>query len=358
MNNVYSQIPTYEQCLEIVADCKAFSHSTQEVDGNKVESFKYNIVLPGMWDGFGRLNMRGITFVNGELGALPFPKFFNCGEHENSTNVDFTTSKYINEKIDGSLISVFEINGKLYLKTMKSVYSDVAKWATENVTKDVLEISKSLLDSGLSPIFEYVSPQSRVVLSYDKPDFYFLGARSMSNGAILFPEIHLEVPSCIKVPKVFASHEEMSEYVEKDDVEGVVVTLDNGIMVKVKSADYCRIHRILSNFTPKNIVENFINNTYDDMIGVLTFNELTGDVEKARKVAEDFLLRFDEIVTEAEEYYNANKHRERKDIALELMGKGGNRPLGALVFRLIDGKEINTMVSTRILEESKEWNFS
>ena len=349
----YNEIPTYNECLQIVKEFPAFSHSTQILDGVKIESFKYNISKKDMWDGYGHLNMRGITFVNEQLAALPFPKFFNLGEHENSTNIDLNNVSKIYEKVDGSLISVFYVGTKLYLKSMKSVNSDVSKEANKNVTEDVLSFSRTLLEKDLSPLFEYVSPESRIVLQYSKPEFYFLGCRNMITGATILPD-EIDVPQNVKTPGVFKTVEEMKSYIKQNNVEGVVVTLNNGVMIKIKSEDYCRVHRIMSYFNPKNIVENIINNTYDDMIGILSYNNLNSDVEKSKVIFSRYTDRMNEFISMAESYYRENKHHSRKDIAIELKE---NRMLANLVFRLIDGKEITDTINKYVLEESKEWNF-
>ena len=187
----YLEIPSYEDCLQICKDHVGFSHSKQEFKGDLIESFKYNIITPNMWDGFGRLNMRGITFCNGELIALPWPKFFNRGEAPETTNVDFSKVKYISEKADGSLISFFRVAEDIELKSMKSVVSDVACSARKYVEtrEDILAFVEILLDRALSPMFEYIGNSNhKIVLNYEKEDLVFLGARSLLTGELFYPK--------------------------------------------------------------------------------------------------------------------------------------------------------------------------
>lgn len=353
----YHEIPTYEECLNIVKECSAFSHSTQMVDGQTVESFKYNVVIPNMWEGFGRLNMRGITFVNQKMVALAFPKFFNLGENESTTNVDFNDIRCIFEKVDGSLISVFEINGKLEVKSMKSVESDVAIEARAyfKVRNDISEFCKNLLDKGYSPIFEYVSPSCRIVLEYNEPNLIYLGCRNMTNGDILLShEPPVNKPKQIQTPQTFTV-EQFKDYLKRDDVEGVVVVLNSGLMFKMKTETYCLIHKVLDHFSPKKVVDNIVNGTYDDMIGVLTYHSLENEVNKAKDVYSKYATIFEAWKAKAESYYENNKERSRKEVALDVLSK--DKFLGNLVFKRWDNKDYSDSINKFILEQSKEWIF-
>jgi hypothetical protein len=100
--NYYNRIPSFEECKRICSECKYFSHSSQEVHDEIIHSFKYTIgPVRKIWDGKeddGRLNMRGITYDNsGNLLALPFPKFFNNGEIQQTKNLDINEAVHIVE---------------------------------------------------------------------------------------------------------------------------------------------------------------------------------------------------------------------------------------------------------------------
>src|SRR5688572_4275446 len=61
----------------------------------------------GRWNWF-ELNSRGLILnaTTGEVVALPFPKFFNWGELDRTTDA---TIQYITEKIDGSLGILYRV---------------------------------------------------------------------------------------------------------------------------------------------------------------------------------------------------------------------------------------------------------
>ena len=88
-------------------------------------------------------------------------------------------------------------------------------------------------------MFENVSPLNRIVVSYKKEDFVFLGARSMQTGKIYLPNKfdhkRIIVPCTLIVYSV-------DGYLNEQNVEGVVVTMPNGLMFKVKSDTCMELH--------------------------------------------------------------------------------------------------------------------
>lgn len=355
----YYIIPTFAEALAIVENSKGFSHSVQEVDGKEVHSFKYNISYQGMWDDLsdGKINMRGITFVDGVCVALPCPKFFNIGENIHVQDVSILGFMTATEKVDGSLISFFKVGDKLELKTMKSVYSDTAVEAREysNTRKDITDFAMDCINHSLSPMFEYVSDtdQGRIVIDYGKKDLVFLGARDMATGTIYndllnFP---LDIPFSISTAKTFKNNDEVSDYLKLEGIEGVVVTLKDGTMVKLKTDWYCKIHRILDLFSTKNILENIVTDNLDDIRSALVQHNMAEQIEAVDKVEKEFYKHYNVWTNLAEFEYRERKHEgaTKKDIALTLMKE--NRVLASLVFALYDGKDISSNVKEIVRKE-------
>jgi T4 RnlA family RNA ligase len=337
---MYNNIPSFKQCLELCAKCSAFSHSTQTVNGYEVHSFKYNLVPPvSVWKEFGAINMRGITFIDEKLVALPFPKFFNLNENELST-VDISKYKYAIEKVDGSLISVFRLpSGELEIKTMKSVYSDVANHARQFL-KDNTKFYKfcdQLLRSNLSPIFEFVSKQTRVVIDYGVTDIYFLGARNLQTGEITTSVSKIWYAKDIKCPRVFTNDKEISNYLKQSGVEGIVFTLPDNSMIKCKTSEYCDISKVISVCSHKHILEAIYNKTIDDSKSVLINFCMNKELDLVKKLEAEYYNKVTSLISQANEYINNNKSKSKKEIALELIPS--NQELANNVFAIMSGKE-------------------
>jgi len=179
----------------------------------------------------------------------------------------------------------------------------------------------------------------------------------MMTGTILFPMIDIDVPKGIKTPKIFKTHEQMIEYVNSKNVEGVVATLNSGYMVKYKSQEYCKIHKIYDKLSAKKVVDIIINNTFDDAIGIFNQNEMYDDVKKLNSIYEQFYARKKDLTNLANEYHMTNKDKTRKEIAIDLIQTRKDKKLANLVFALIDNKNIDEIIDFIILEESKEWTF-
>jgi RNA ligase len=264
--------------------------------------------------------------------------------------------KYIFEKLDGSLISFFRVAEDIELKSMKSVESDVAINARKYFENrlDIYVFVEEMLDKGLSPMFEYVSPSNKIVLSYEE-DFVFLGARSLLDGKIYYPKYDIPVPKGITHPEIFSSMEDARSFMKREDVEGVVLTFENGMMMKMKTDHYCRIHKLLDNFVPKNLVANIIEGSFDDVIGLFTDHGLTNEIKLAREIETRFWNKVNKVKSEAEEYFNANKNKERKEVARELIPE--RKELASLVFKLFDGQDLLPYIMKKLAKEAKEWRF-
>jgi RNA ligase len=322
-----------------------------------------------MWDGFGRLNMRGIVFIDKKLVALALPKFFNIGENESVQNLDISNPKSVFLKVDGSLISLFKIGDHLECKSMKSVYSDVSNACREylKTRPDIREYSLSLIEKNYSPLFEYVSPKSRIVILYKEQEMYYLGCRDMSTGQIILPNEDHPVnkirPSSIVLPTIF-TRDTMDEFLNRETTdidEGVVLTLQNGLMVKTDR--YCKVHRVVTTeSSSKHIFENIINGTSDDAKGILYQHGLLDSIKRIEDIEKYYRNRFDAIYKKSEEYYNENKHRDRKSIATELFGNQDTRLMGSIVMCIMDGKKekcsdiINKAIKDEVCERFAENN--
>lgn len=117
--------------------------------------------------------------------ARSFQRFFNYGEGD-SQDFDFSNA-YITEKIDGSILSLFNYKNEWRIATRSVIdgenfTGDFNITFKELINKAFSKIGLSLNDKRLNPlfcyIFELVSPENKVVKFYPEPEIYLLGVRT------------------------------------------------------------------------------------------------------------------------------------------------------------------------------------
>ena len=175
---------------------KTFDDVAPAIDGRKefsvieTENYTvvdYNVQLEDTFDltphGILRRECRGLMFSpQGEIISRPFQKFFNLGEREETLprNIKWEYPR-VEEKMDGSMVRPFLVDGEVELATRKGI-TDVSQKAKEvflrqDEEKDgkLSEFFKHWLELGYTPILEYVGPKNRIVISYNESNLISLG---------------------------------------------------------------------------------------------------------------------------------------------------------------------------------------
>lgn len=129
-------------------------------------------------------------------------------------------------------------------------------------------------------IFEYISPKNPIVVKYTKEQegLYLLAARNVNNGSeMTFAELKEKASwYSIKITENYAdSLSDILAQTEKytsDEKEGWVLDIldveKRHFRVKIKTDNYVRMHKVLSqNISPNAVIEAIHNNQYDDFIG-------------------------------------------------------------------------------------------
>lgn len=211
----------------------------------------------GLWDDI-TMAARGIIFnkVTGELVSRPFIKFFNASELDGKIDLrelakkPFTATK----KMDGSFAIHYRYENNDHIATKGSFQSDQAQWATEWFRK---HIRFSEMRQGYTYMFEMIYPENKIVVDYgDTEDMVLLGVIETVTGVEMsyssLKEEATRIGATLVEAVEFSSLDELYDYC-KDlpaSEEGFVITFHNGLKIKVKGEEYCKIHRILSHMTP------------------------------------------------------------------------------------------------------------
>jgi RNA ligase len=215
------------------------------------------------------LQCRGlVTNSKGKIIARPFKKFFNVHEHE---ECDFLppipkdNSFQAFEKLDGSLINLFNYKDEWIVASRGSFESDQAKWAKEILDKKGLiahdDATKSSMWNNLNKkytyIFELIVPQNRIVVNYGKmEDVVLLGVIKTEDGDELsYGDIKMKYGDIFTIVKRYngvSDFDKLKETFQDDVNEGLVIKLGKE-RYKLKWDEYVRLHKIVTNISNKDI---------------------------------------------------------------------------------------------------------
>lgn len=204
----------------------------------------------GAWDEITK-QCRGLIMnvATGEILARPFPKFFNYEEYIAKGWTLPTGPMVISEKMDGSLGILYELQGKPWIATRGSFMSEQAQWATKWWRE---QMGDCISLKGETHLFEIVYPANRIVVSYDFSGLVYLATIDNKTGRdafFLWRGLQArKIQSC--------SFEELRKK-EETNKEGFVVYFpQEGVRIKLKFAEYIRLHKIITGLSEIGIWEH------------------------------------------------------------------------------------------------------
>jgi ribosomal protein L7/L12 len=215
-----------------------------------------------------RRNFRGVTFDanTGEIISLPLQKFFNVNQvAETQYDLIKDQKAIIYEKLDGTMIHFFLHNGKLEASTCRSsqnIYSKEAlALAKQNDLEDVII---DVINSGYTPVFEYVAPTNQIVIQYKNSRLVYLISRERNTGKYHFHDIFSD-----KANRFEFQFSEIFNNLDKTDFEGYVCHLPS-MIVKAKTPWYVDRHRAVDALMRPayKLYQIVFDGTMDDLIAI------------------------------------------------------------------------------------------
>lgn len=272
--------------------------------------------------------LRGLKFdtATGELVCRPYHKFFNLGERSDSP-VDLSQRHFILEKLDGSMVAPFKLNGQVYWST-KMEPGPAAKQAQDFVKQhpEYQRLADATIRAGVQAIFEWVSPHQPIVLRYSEPRLVLTAARNMKDGRYIPHDLleliaeNYDVP-CVKTVERAAGMTDEEFYASikaQEGVEGIVIRFVDGHMVKVKGDWYIARHRAKEGVRRvRSVVALILDNGMDDVYPLL--DQFEHDRVKMIEDALDKDISWFSLVF-AEEWEFYCRTRTKKDYALGSTG--------------------------------------
>jgi T4 RnlA family RNA ligase len=231
--------------------------------------------------------------------------------------------------LDGSLILVGFIEGKIVAKSKTSINSDHAKKAQELIDKNqkLQRFIFTCHNEGFTPVFELCGPgEFKIVLNYAENELVFLGYVNKLTANVLnsaeSTDENFKNLSGIRRAKIYDfSWAELQIIQEESDakIEGFVVRMDNGEFVKCKVNAYKNLHFLKDNISNNsNLIPLIVNDNLDDLIGA--FQDDSETLEYISKVQEKVSALFNHYVVEYKNLRGSffNKYNEnRKEFAMK-----------------------------------------
>ena len=319
---------------------------------SKFRIFSYYIASYSEWLKPDALECRGIMFELDDnnnpirIAARPPKKFFNLFENPFTEDIKDDQVGLAFKKEDGSLISSFIDKGELFLKSKCSLFSqqvlDAQKWLYDERRKPLLECLKWYAENGITINMEWVSPDNRIVLTYEEPRLIILNARHNITGE------YIDLEDLVKDQTInqymvdnhpFETINELIEEVQElKDQEGYVVYDSKGAepVFKIKCPWYVHLHSVKSSVSSdKNLWEAVAEGVSDDIKAL--FETDKASLDRIAKFESIYKKQFSFVYKTAIDIYNKLRGNSRKDYAIEsqsILNEIGYPQLFNIVMRL------------------------
>lgn len=305
-----------------------------------------------------RLECRGIKFgPDGSVLARPFHKFHNVNEkaHTQAHLIDLSQPHVIMEKMDGSMIHPAIVNDNVVFMTRMG-HTDVAKKAEALLTPLLADACRyCLVESGVTPIFEYTAPSNRIIIKYEQPQLHLLALRENVSGAYL-PFDHVR-PNALRwgveavsfVPSTWANIQEFVDFARVlQGKEGFVLRFDNGLWLKMKGDDYVLKHKSKDQISlEKNALALILTGATDDVLPLLTDEDKAGLETYTHMVRAGIAQTADQIRV----IVNSGAKLDQKAFAVEHLASVPSH-LRALAFQVRKGKSAEDAIRDMVLKNT------
>lgn len=292
-----------------------------------------------------------VTDLVGNIVLRPYEKFFNYSEYQPSELPIGAKNFIIETKLDGSLIIVGRYQDQLVFTTRGSFYSDQAIMGSELFQK---LYSSNWIDDGLTYCFELIGPSNRIVNYYENDDLVLHGVLNTQTGLDVFSHQPWHRVKQHEVQGEIFGDELYDKLLSLNipNEEGFVVKVQEpGIptwICKIKFSDYCRLHKLITNFTNISVWECLANGTDFDNLLESVPDEF---YEFVRVTKSELEQKYNTIEKKALLVFETIKLLStRKEQAIELTKN--NSDVAAIVFKMLDVASYESLI-WKILKPTK-----
>lgn len=290
------------------------------------------------------INCRGLITnpETGEVVARAMAKFFNH-DQPGAPKLDLSDEVVVTDKVDGSLGILYSTGDGYAIATRGSFASKQAIWGTK--IWETKYADKFVPNPNWTYFFEIIVPQNRIVIKYeDMEDLILLGAVDTESGL----DIPLELardgwtgPVVGVFP--YKTYGEVLLAPDRSNAEGFVLFhKSSNTRVKIKQAEYLRLHRILTNVNKRAVWE--ILSAGDDPVEI--FSDAPDEFHAwLKSTIASLQADFDSIYEKAHKAHNDIIESlpidyARRDYAI----LASKHVMKAYLFLILDGKDISQTI--------------
>lgn len=316
-----------------------------------------------------RRDCRGLIFDrDGNVLAKRFHKFFNANERPEThySQINLSKPHIVLDKLDGSMVTpIFHRNTNSFRLGTKMGVTDISVQAEQFIASkpQYEKFFRKLQDNNITPIFEWISPENRIVVKYPESNLVLLAARYNNTGQYVpyHQMVDWGASNAIPVVKAYDTISDIMEFIERmrgeKDIEGYVLRFDDGHALKFKCEDYILLHRSKeAAANVRHVVRCVIEEKVDDLKSMVQGDDYQRVVE-IENATIGVLTKHASHLTELYEK-GRNEYQDRRSFAIEFASKQTPIVKSGL-FALWDGKDARQYYCDRILAHcSSETKFA
>ena len=292
-----------------------------------------------------------------EVVARPFAKFWNINDERHPETLDANLpneSPQLTDKLDGSLGVLYCWEDENYVATRGSFHSDQAEWATRWLQKNWPQLE---LPEEHTVLVEILYAENQIVVQYDFEGLVILGVVNKLTGVESSRdavEIWLEGFFSDELPLVEKFDKTLAECSAENinNREGYVATFSNGLKVKIKFEEYCRLHKVLTGLNVRSIWELLREGQLETVTAWLSDEKMPADFKTwLNGVLSTLIARVEKIETETFAIFQARPelsimtpYKEGRKKMAEYFMKDEHRQYSGLLFSLLDNKDIKDSI--------------
>jgi RNA ligase len=311
------------------------------------ELYIYNYTRKAQFENFWNeitLLTRGLILdADMNIVARPFLKFFNYEQLKPEEIPVLPFDVY--EKMDGSLGILYWLSGNPYIASRGSFASDQAKHANE-VLYSRYQHTFDKLNKNATYLFEIIYPENRIVVDYKgKDDLVLLAVIDNTSG----DDLSLEDIG-FEIVKRYDGVNDFTKLRDDNDMarEGYIVKFRNGFRMKMKYAEYCRLHSVVTGVSNVTVWEYLSQNKSFDELLERTPDEFDSFI---KRTAEFLNYQYTYIESDHKNFMRdreiiSPKFKNRKEQAeVILSAKHFNTKI---LFEMLDGKDYSKTIWSMI----------